>query len=261
MSVLIIDSGNTRMKLALYNRYGRKIAARVVTEQQIEPVAEMMEQCGEPAGAVYGSVGPIDPRFAESLRMLTGGELLIVTGHTPLPIGVDYTTPQTLGVDRLAAAVAAAVARPAARTLIIDAGSAITSDHVTGGRFRGGNISPGLDMRFRALHDNTSRLPRLSMQRDDALPQVMGKDTAGAITAGVFGSWVADIAGSTARAVEARYDAVILTGGDAPLALRAFRENWGGTTRAMLSQIQIIHNPDLVTEGLYHIYRHNENLA
>lgn len=261
MSILIIDSGNTRMKLALYNRGGRKLSARVVEGQQIEQVAEMVEQCDDVEGAVYGSVGSFDPRFAESLRMLIGGELLIVTGHTPLPIEMDYTTPQTLGVDRLAAAVASAVSRCAARTLIIDAGSAITFDHVVGGRFRGGNISPGLDMRFRALHDHTSRLPRLSLQHYETLPPVVGKDTAGAITAGVFGSWVADIAGALARAIDARYDAAIFTGGDAPLALRAFKENWGGTTRSILSQIQIIHNPDLVTEGLYHIYRYNENLA
>ncbi len=261
MSILVIDSGNTRMKLALYEYSGRKIASRVAEGQQFEQVAGMVEQYGDVDGAVYGSVGSLDPRFAESLRILTGGELLIVTGHTPLPIGMDYTTPQTLGVDRLAAAVAAATAHPAYRTLIIDVGSAVTFDHVANGRFGGGNISPGLDMRFSALHDHTSRLPRLSLHRDDSLPPLVGKDTAGAITAGVFGSWVADIAGALARAIEARYDAVIITGGDAPLALRAFKENWGGTTSAMLSQIQITHNPDLVTEGLYHIYRYNENLT
>lgn len=261
MSVLVIDCGNTRMKLALYDRQGRKLAARVTDGCRIEQVAEIMERSSGVTGAVYGSVGSFDARFVESLRMLTGGELLIVTGQTPLPVRMDYVTPHTLGVDRLAAAVGAAVAFPDNSMLIIDAGSAITLDHVVRGHFRGGNISPGLDMRFRALHDYTFRLPRITLRHDDNLPPVVGNDTDTAIAAGVFGSWIADIAGAVRRAVAARYDAVILTGGDASVALKAMEENWGDTTCGLLSQIRMIHNPDLVSEGLYHIYRHNENLA
>lgn len=261
MSILVIDSGNTRMKLALYNRMGRKLSGRVAEDRHIEQVAEMMEQSGELTGAVFGSVGSLDARFAESLRMLVDGELLIVTNHTPVPIELDYATPDTLGVDRLAAAVGAAISRPADKTLIIDAGSAVTFDYVTAGRFIGGNISPGLDMRFRALHDHTSRLPRLTLNAADRLPSAIGTDTVTAITAGVFGSWVADIAFAMERAIHARYDTVIFTGGDAPLAMKALEENWGGTSRELLSRIYVTHNPDLVTMGLFHIYRHNENLA
>ncbi len=81
---------------------------------------------------------------------------------TPLPLVNRYRTPDTLGYDRIAAAVGAYTIFPGKTVLVIDAGTAITYDIVTaGGEYLGGNISPGLEIRFKSLNKYTNRLPLL----------------------------------------------------------------------------------------------------
>ncbi len=88
------------------------------------------------------------------------GHCLEFNQRTPVPIGNAYRSPETLGLDRLAAAVGAATLFPGRNVLVIDCGTALTIDTVTAdGVFRGGCISPGLRMRLRALHDYTAALP------------------------------------------------------------------------------------------------------
>ena len=80
-----------------------------------------------------------------------------------MPIRNVYRTPQTLGRDRLAAAVGATVLFPGRNVLIVDFGTAVTIDLVTAdATYRGGCISPGVQLRFGALHDHTAALPLVS---------------------------------------------------------------------------------------------------
>lgn len=102
---------------------------------------------------------------------------------TPIPVTNLYHTPETLGPDRLAAAIGAYF-ETHQDTAVIDAGTAITYDIVTAqGEYLGGNISPGIDIRLKALHDYTARLPLVSA--DGPLPD-FGKDTETAIRCGVI---------------------------------------------------------------------------
>ena len=81
------------------------------------------------------------------------------THEMPIPIENHYETPHTLGVDRLAAVIEAHSAQPDHPKLVIDAGTCITIDFIDEhGRYKGGNISPGIDMRLDALHTYTSKL-------------------------------------------------------------------------------------------------------
>lgn len=103
--------------------------------------------------------------------------------HTRLPIENLYQTPETLGKDRLAAAVGANELFPNQNLLVIDAGTAITYDLVSEqNQFIGGNISPGLEMRFKALNQFTGKLPLVSYS-DNFQP--IGRNTTEAIRAGV----------------------------------------------------------------------------
>ena len=108
---------------------------------------------------------------------------IIYLDHTtPLPITNDYKTPHTLGPDRLAAAIGA-FTQVHNDVLVIDIGTAITYDYISAsGHFKGGNISPGISMRLKALHEHTAKLPLINTIGDIPL---LGYDTDTAIRSGV----------------------------------------------------------------------------
>ncbi len=112
--------------------------------------------------------------------------LIVLDSDTKIPIVNRYETPETLGKDRLAAAIGANFLYPSNDVLVIDAGSAITFDFINAnGEYKGGNIAPGLTMRFKALHEFTSSLPLLTSADD--IPFI-GTNTKEAIIAGVQNS-------------------------------------------------------------------------
>jgi type III pantothenate kinase len=139
--------------------------------------------------------------------------LIDLSHSTPLPFKNLYRTPENLGKDRIAAAAGAFAAFPDTHTLIIDMGTAITFDILTSaGNYLGGNISPGLAMRFRALHAFTSRLPQLEK---DEFSDDPGTDTRSAIISGVQKGILYEIQGYIEH-FSKLYPGlkVILTGGD-----------------------------------------------
>ena len=118
-------------------------------------------------------------------------EFILLDENTPLPICIEYKTPQTLGKDRIAAVVGAMQMQPGKDVLVIDAGTAITYDLLDAtGCYRGGNISPGMTMRFKALNHYTKRLPLLDENGD--IP-VIGYDTETAIRSGVISGIIKEI--------------------------------------------------------------------
>jgi type III pantothenate kinase len=127
-----------------------------------------------------------------------------------MPLCNRYVTPATLGVDRLAAAVGAATLFPKRECLIIDCGTAITIDFLSAaGEFLGGNISPGLQMRFKALHTFTAALP---MGRADRHTPLIGVSTQEAVEAGVVQGAVNELEGYLAQYT---VYTPVFTGGDA----------------------------------------------
>ena len=100
-----------------------------------------------------------------------------------MPVLVRY--PERLGIDRLAAAVAADRLRAAHHAaIVIDSGTAITVDCVSAqGAFLGGTISPGLQLSLRSLHAHTDQLPSTCIDR---VPPLIGDETSQAMRAGVY---------------------------------------------------------------------------
>lgn len=140
-------------------------------------------------------------------------KLIYLNENTPLPIVNKYKTPETLGKDRIAAIVGANNIFPGENVLAIDAGTAITFDFINkNGEYSGGNISPGLSMRFNALNYFTSKLPLL--KPDENFPFI-GTSTGKAIIAGVQNGIIFEIDGYIDTLSEQYEDLkVILTGGD-----------------------------------------------
>ena len=207
---LVVDIGNTLLKLAVFDG-GRLVAQQCVGELREETFAGLLGGA-RAARAVVASTRGEAPAIVEAVRRHTD-YLLEFTPATLVPIGNAYLTPATLGRDRLAAAVGAATLYPGRNALIVDFGTAVTLDFVSAdGVFRGGCISPGMAMRFRALHEYTAALP-LCDATDSA--ELLGRTTDEAVRLGVMNSLAFEIEGYIARMQGEIEDlCVIFTGGD-----------------------------------------------
>ncbi len=216
MAHLILDIGNTRAKAAI-------VADGVVREQRFAPsCAELglkaLCTAYKPDRAIASIVGAA-PDFTALLPAALCSKLHVLSSSSRLPITIDYDTPGSLGMDRIAAAVAAAALCPKTPLMVVDAGSCITIDFVDSlGCYHGGAILPGLRMRCRALHDYTAALPDLSSPDDfpaPSRPPLTGRSTVQSIEAGVYGAAVFEIQGFM-EAYKKRNPGLklFLTGGD-----------------------------------------------
>lgn len=164
------------------------------------------------------------------------------THRSPIPLTVDYATPATLGVDRIAAAVAASRLHPDTELLVVDAGTAITYDRVTArNHFAGGNIAPGIGMRLKALHAYTARLPLISGRGETRL---WGNSTESALRSGAVNGVVAEISYYRSRLP---HDAVVVISG-----------GWGQELAARLD-FETDYQECLVNRGLNDLLLYNED--
>lgn len=185
---LVIDQGNTQVKLAFFES---DALLRNYTFPKLE-LALLPGLLGRyrPDRAIISSVKNRDDALLALLNQHIG-RVVELTAETPVPIRSLYRTPQTLGKDRLAAVVGARRQQPGRNILVIDAGTAITYDYIdSDGVYHGGNISPGMTTRFRALNYYTDKLPLVSEEGDT--PE-LGYDTLTAIRSGVVAGVVREM--------------------------------------------------------------------
>ena len=207
---LVIDIGNTVAKLAAF--HGAELQEVVYDSNRTLEL--LPEFCNKYAFDKAIVVTVIDlTAVAEDRLKALPFPLLWLDHNTPLPVHNLYETPHTLGYDRMAAVVAANSRFPNRDVLVIDAGTCITYEFIDAlGRYHGGNISPGLQMRFKALHQFTGRLPLVPLE---GRMEPMGKNTDTAIRAGVVKGMEYEIEGYV-RSMRDKYPGllVFLTGGD-----------------------------------------------
>jgi type III pantothenate kinase len=206
---LIVEQGNTKLKVAVFDC--RKIASFVFTDKDdTSRVKDMVEQY-HPTQGIISSVAGMNGALTDYLKEHLN-RLLWLDEHTPVPIRLEYETKEMLGKDRIAAAVGANYLQPERNLLAIDAGTAITYEVIESpGIYKGGNISPGLTTRFRALNAFTERLPLVKEKNEVPL---VGTSTESAILAGVINGIVYEMDGFI-DALKAKYGDifVFLTGG------------------------------------------------
>lgn len=208
---LIIDQGNTFCKLALFQD-DEMLQQFKVENKQVETLKESLSSFTIER-AILSTVS--DESVLKALLDTLQIELVNFSTKSILPIQVQYDTPETLGLDRLAAAVGAWKLSPETPNLIIDMGTAVTYDMATpSDGFMGGNIAPGLDMRLEAMHHFTQRLPLLKREETQ---HVFAKSTAEAMQNGAQTGIIAEINNYIDYATLEYGDiSVFLTGGDAP---------------------------------------------
>ena len=189
-----------------------------------EPVEEMRSEGGEISCidaflekydfrcGIVGTVRDLAASEAEALDNLSF-PVLRFSPDTPVPITNRYRTPETLGSDRIAAVIGASSLKPGKDLLIIDAGTCITYEVIDArGNYWGGNIAPGMQMRLRALHEFTARLPLVDAEGE--VPG-MGYNTETAIRSGVLRGMKYEIEGYI-KSMRSKFPhlLVFLTGGD-----------------------------------------------
>jgi type III pantothenate kinase len=207
---LIIDLGNTNQKIALFS--DDKLTALFQFPQlNIKQLREITSRHKDIDHCIVSSVIEHKPALINFLN--SRFTLLMLNENTPLPITNSYHSKETLGKDRIAAAVAGNHYFPNQPVLIVNAGTCITYDFVNaGGEYLSGSISPGIMMRFKALHTFTGKLPLIDFSDHDNLT---GIDTPGSIRSGVLNGTLAEIEGVTGRYAEIYPNLqVIISGGD-----------------------------------------------
>jgi type III pantothenate kinase len=175
---LIVDAGNTRIKVAIFHQSDLEEVHSFDTGHLAELKAFLQRHNGIPA--IIASVKA--DKDTKWLQQLLPGSVIFRT-TMPVPLKMGYDTPQTLGADRLCNAIAAySIAKTAC--LVIDAGTCVKYDLVTpDGTYQGGAISPGIELRFKAMHTFTGKLPLIE---DKIVPPVLGKNTLDAMRSGVM---------------------------------------------------------------------------
>lgn len=188
---LVIDQGNTRCKLAVFDEQDNLLYETVEAELT-QAGLSMVVDTYHPNAGIISSVLPANDAVTAWLKA-TLPRFVPFSAATPMPLKLDYHSPETVGLDRLAAAIGAWREQPGRTLLVIDMGTAITYDVVSrDGVYLGGNIAPGVRLRFQSLHDFTGKLPFVEPKSPF---DVFGKDTESAIRAGVMQGIVHEIRG------------------------------------------------------------------
>ncbi|MGB1268212.1 MAG: type III pantothenate kinase [Flavobacteriaceae bacterium] len=238
---LIIDIGNTRVKLAVFK--ANRLLEKVIVDKKVflTEVKKIISNQPKITNAIVSSVDFFTKEEEFQLRALV--KLTIVSHDLNLPFTNNYATPKTLGVDRIALITAAAHQYPSKNVLVIDAGTCVTYDFLNQkNTYLGGAISPGLTIRYEALHNLTAKLPLL--ETDDAI-FLIGNTTEKSIHSGVSNGLVNEIDGTIKQYQELYTDlTVILTGGDTNFLAKRLKSS-------------IFANSNFLLEGLNHLLKIN----
>ena len=218
---LSIDIGNTWQKIAIYDGDSQQIDYFQSQQLTIEKIQPFLEKYDIKA-AIYSSVGQ-ENRFVIDW-LSTQVKTLTFSKSLKLPIDICYGTPDTLGTDRIASAIGGHFLFPKRPVLVIQAGTCLVTDFVNReGKYLGGSISPGLQMRLEALHHFTARLP---IEKPQTPVPLIGTTTRESILSGVIYGLTFEIDGFIQQ-YGAQYPdlSVILTGGDAPMLSKLIKNS------------------------------------
>ncbi len=240
MAWLLVDNSNTRTKFALGDEQGLSSWRAVAATADLcgESLAELL------AGVVFDAalVASVVPEKAAVLAEYfgsTGRPLHQVSHRSPIGVGIDYPLPEQIGADRLANA-AGVFARHGAPAVVIDFGTAVTFDVISGApAYCGGVIAPGLGAMSGYLARRTALLPEIDLEEP---PSAIGKSTQHAMRSGAVFGYRGLVRGILEK-IREEMDGVpriVATGGDAALIARGMPE------------IDVV-DPDLTLDGLRRI--------
>jgi type III pantothenate kinase len=239
---LIIDAGNTRVKVAVFEQDTLVEVVLIDRKRIISEIKQILKKHKISIG-ILSSVSFISEKKIEKLKYLLN--LVVLSSSTQVPFINLYETPKTLGVDRIALVSGAVKKFPNKNVLIIDAGTCITFDFVNDkSAYFGGAISPGVEMRYKSLHLFTSKLPNLEKNYPN---NFIGNNTNESINSGVVNGVVQEIDGVINQYKKKYIDlTVVLTGGDTNFLAKQLKSS-------------IFAHQNFLLEGLNEILIFNKN--
>jgi len=205
---LAIDIGNSATKIGLFNKDQLQMS---LDNFDTGTIITFIEK-NNIDRVIISSVGKDRKDMINSINKKC--DVMVLDQSTKLPVNIKYTTPETLGTDRLAAVTGANFLHPGQNCLVLDAGTCITFDLIDEeANYLGGSISPGIDLKYKALHNFTAQLPLIEFKKMTALT---GNSTENAIQSGVVNGTIAEINGLINQYLE-KYDGlkIIFCGGAA----------------------------------------------
>jgi len=235
---LVVDYGNSSAKVGIFDQH--TLIRKEVFARKEDLLSFVQNFSGE--SFIISSVN-VDSKPILSISPIK--KKFELKPGLPLPIKNLYKTPDTLGADRIAGVCGAHQRFPKTPCLVIDVGTCITYDFIDGdGNFLGGGISPGLSMRFQAMHSFTARLPLVAPADN---PELIGNSTESCMQSGVIHGLLSELDGIIGR-YQQKFEGlkVILSGGDT-----GFFEN--------KLKASIFAGPELVLSGLNSILLYNVN--
>jgi len=239
IKTLCLDFGNTRLKAAIFN--GEELEEKfVLNGDGLNDLSTILQKF-KPTISILSSVVHHQEKIEELLSSSTQFHKL--TNESKLPFMLPVGKPDTMGADRLAIAAAAVYLFPRTNNLAIGLGSCITYNFINcSHEFLGGSISPGVEMRFKAMNYYTAKLPLVKAEWNIPL---IGYDTATNLQTGVILGIAKEIDG-VIEEFESKFGNfnVLLTGGDIPFFEPHLKK-------------KIFAHPDLLFKGLYAISKVN----
>ncbi|NAS31406.1 type III pantothenate kinase [Flavobacteriaceae bacterium R38] len=240
---LVVDVGNTQIKLAVFEKDRLLLDKRILVHDFLKEIDEIKIRFTEIKRGIVSSVGNLPDNYLHFLQ--ENYQIHILTNNSKIPFKNKYSTPKTLGVDRIALVSAAVNKYPQRNVLIIDAGSCITYDFINEQKeYLGGAISPGLEMRFKALNHYTAGLPLLKSEDFEGF---IGDSTKASMISGIQNGMVYEVEGFIGKYSEKYKDlTVILTGGDLHFLSKRLKNT-------------IFANPKFILGGLNQILEYNKH--
>lgn len=239
---LIIDAGNTRVKVAVFEQSTLVEVVLIDKKRFLSEIKKIVKKYKISIG-ILSSVSFISEKKIEKLKSILN--LVVLSSSIKVPFVSLYETPKTLGVDRIALVSAAVKKFPNKNILVIDAGTCITFDFVNDkSEYLGGAISLGIEMRYKALHFFTSKLPVLEKNYPKSF---IGNNTTESINSGVVNGVIQEIEGVINQYEKKYIDlTVVLTGGDTNFLSKQLKSS-------------IFAHQNFLLEGLNEILIFNEN--
>jgi type III pantothenate kinase len=238
--ILVVDVGNTRIKAAVFEDDILVQNFVFVKEELEKNIKNILKIFINISHLVVSSVGNIEKQ--SFLEFKNEVEVHFVSHNDAFPFVNEYETPQTLGIDRMVLAAGATLQFPGQNRLVIDAGTCITFDFINeSDKYLGGAIAPGLQLRYKSLHDFTAKLPLLALESPRAM---VGKSTIESIHSGVVNGLVYEIDGfiDEYRAISSNF-IIILTGGDTDFLAKRLKNT-------------IFANSNFLLESLYQTFQY-----
>lgn len=236
--LLAIDVGNTKIKTAVFERDRLLEKFTFDKENVVENFLKILQKFPKVKDVITSSVAKLDDSVIELIN--SNCTLLQVNHEFLFPFNNKYATPKTLGVDRMVLMSGAALLYKNKNVLVIDAGTCVTYDFLPADKkYFGGAISPGLNMRYKALNTFTEKLPLL----ENKLPkEFIGNSTNESIYSGVVNGLLFELEGFISQYSHKFQDlTVILTGGDAEFLAKSVKSTIFAHSNFLLESLNALY--------------------